>query len=413
MKNVIVIGGGPAGMMAAICAARQGSRVILTEKNEKLGKKLFITGKGRCNVTNNCEIRDVLANIPGDGRFLYSSLNAFPPSKVIEFFESRGLPLKTERGSRVFPESDNANDVADLLESACRRAGVRVVHERALEILTDAGRATGAKTKSGTVRADSVVICTGGLSYPLTGSTGDGYRFAAKAGLSVTELQPSLVPLECREEYCRELQGLSLRNVTLSVFEDGKLIFRELGEMLFTHFGVSGPLVLTASSRMRNFKSSAYTLEIDLKPALDEKKLDVRLLRDFEKYSNKEFKNSLSDLVPSSLAPVIVRLSEIDGELKTNSVTRTQRKELLKLLKAFPLSVTDKRPAAEAIVTSGGVSIKEIDPRTMESKKVPGLYFAGEVLDLDAYTGGFNLQIAWSTGHAAGKAVKGAENEIQ
>lgn len=411
--DVLVIGGGAAGLMCSLSSAERGLDTVLLEPNAKLGRKLRITGKGRCNVTNNCEIRDVLSNIPGDGRFLYSSLNAFPPSKVMEFFESRGLPLKTERGNRVFPQSDNANDVADLLVEQCGQAGVRVIHEKATEILAEGGRASGAKTGSGIIRAHSVVICTGGLSYPLTGSTGDGYRFAAKAGLNVTKLQPSLVPLECGEEYCRELQGLSLRNVTLSLFENGKLAFKELGEMLFTHFGVSGPLVLTASSRIRAPESSVYTLEIDLKPALDEKKLDARILRDFEKYSNREFKNSLIDLVPSSLAPVLVSLTGIEGNIKTNSVTREQRKRLLRLLKAFPLSITGKRPAEEAIVTSGGVDTKEINPRTMESKKVPGLYFAGEVLDLDAYTGGYNLQIAWSTGRAAGRAVKGEKDEIQ
>ena len=388
--DVLVVGGGAAGLMCSLSSAERCLDTVLLEPNAKLGRKLRITGKGRCNVTNNCEIRDVLSNIPGDGRFLYSSLNAFPPSKVMEFFESRGLPLKTERGNRVFPQSDNANDVADLLAGQCRQAGVRVIHEKATEILTEGGRVSGAKTGSGIIRAHSVVICTGGLSYPLTGSTGDGYRFAAKAGMNVTKLQPSLVPLECSEEYCRELQGLSLRNVTLSLFEDGKLVFKELGEMLFAHFGVSGPLVLTASSRIRDLGSSVYTLD-----------------------SNREFKNSLNDLVPSSLAPVLVSLTGIEGDMKTNSVTREQRKRLLRLMKAFPLSITGKRPAEEAIVTSGGVDTKEINPRTMESKKVPGLYFAGEVLDLDAYTGGYNLQIAWSTGRAAGRAVKGEKDEIQ
>ena len=349
--------------------------------------------------------------------FKYTELSTFDPEKI----------MTTEKINVYFRMPVDVNDPTHKWQnvriSQAHGTGAKAYGGESTDIATiqqnvemkelKGGRVSGAKTGSGIIRAHSVVICTGGLSYPLTGSTGDGYRFAAKAGMNVTKLQPSLVPLECSEEYCRELQGLSLRNVTLSLFEDGKLVFKELGEMLFTHFGVSGPLVLTASSRIRDLGSSVYTLEIDLKPALDEKKLDARILRDFEKYSNREFKNSLNDLVPSSLAPVLVSLTGIEGDMKTNSVTREQRKRLLRLMKAFPLSITGKRPAEEAIVTSGGVDTKEINPRTMESKKVPGLYFAGEVLDLDAYTGGYNLQIAWSTGRAAGRAVKGEKDEIQ
>lgn len=402
--ELVVVGGGAAGMMCAYTAASRGVDTLLLEPNRLLGRKVRITGKGRCNITNNCDIKEFMRNIPGDGRFLYSALNRFSPEDTISFFESHGLPVKTERGARVFPVSDNANDVAGLLTQLCTRAGVRVVHERAKRVHIVDGAVAGVLTEAGLISARAVCVCTGGLSYPLTGSTGDGYAFAHAAGHSVSECRPSLVPLESPNDYCAEMQGFSLKNVALSVFEDEKLIYKEQGEMLFTHFGVSGPLVLSASSHMRSFGQAKYRLEIDLKPALDEKKLDARILRDFEKYSNREFKNALCDLAGYTMIPTLVRLSGIPEDEKVNSITREQRRALLRLFKAFPVEVSGTRPIDEAIVTSGGVSTKEINPRTMESKLVSGLYFAGEVLDLDGYTGGFNLQIAWSTGFVAGSS---------
>ena len=403
--DLVVIGGGAAGMMCALTAAERGVDTVLVEHNRQLGRKLRITGKGRCNVTNNTDIKTFMANIPGDGRFLYSAINRLSPADTIAFFEDRGLKLKTERGNRVFPVSDNANDVAGLLSRLCERAGVRILHTAAKEIVTEDGRVALVVTDTGTIDCRAVAVCTGGLSYPLTGSTGAGYKFAAKQGHTVNPPRPSLVPLESGDAYCAEMQGFAPRNVVLSAYEDDKLIFKELGEMLFTHFGVSGPLVLSASAHMRNFGKAQYRLEIDLKPALDEKKLDERLLRDFEKYANREFKNALSDLAGKAMIPVLIRLSGIPEDTKVNAITRAQRQKLLRLFKAFPVSVTGTRPIAEAIVTAGGVSTKEINPRTMESKLVQGLYFAGEVLDLDAYTGGYNLQIAWSTGYVAGKSI--------
>lgn len=403
--DAVVIGGGAAGMMCSLIAARRGLDVILLEPNKMLGRKVRITGKGRCNVTNNCDVKDFLANIPGDGRFLYSALNRFPPRDTMQFFESLGLPLKTERGNRVFPVSDNANDVAGILTRNLERCGVRHIRESAKHIVCENGEVCGVKTESGVISCRAAVICTGGLSYPLTGSTGAGYKMAQELGHSVTPCRPSLVPLESDDEYCAQMQGFSLKNVTLSAYEDDKLIYRELGEMLFTHFGVSGPLVLSASSHMRNFGSSKYRLSIDLKPALDEKKLDARLLRDFEKYANRDFANALCDLAGKTMIPVLVELSGIPADEKVNSITRQQRHELLKLFKEFPVSVSGPRPIDEAIVTSGGVATREINPRTMESKLVRGLYFAGEVMDLDAYTGGFNLQIAWSTAYVAANSI--------
>ena len=356
-------------------------------------------------MTNNCDIKDFLTNIPGDGRFLYSALNRLSPRETMQFFESLGLPLKTERGNRVFPVSDNANDVAGTLARNLERSGVRHIRESAKHIITENGEVTGVKTDSGVISCRAAVICTGGLSYPLTGSTGAGYKMARELGHSIAPCRPSLVPLESDDEYCAQMQGFSLKNVTLSAYENDKLIFRELGEMLFTHFGVSGPLVLSASSHMRNFGSAKYRLSIDLKPALDEKKLDARLLRDFEKYANRDFANSLCDLAGKTMIPVLVELSGIPAEEKVNSITRQQRHDLLRLFKEFPISISGPRPIDEAIVTSGGVLIKEINPRTMESKLVSGLYFAGEVMDIDAYTGGFNLQIAWSTAYVAANSI--------
>lgn len=403
--DVVVVGGGAAGMMCAYQAAMRGLSVILFDPNRQLGRKVRITGKGRCNLTNNCDIRTFMSNIPGDGRFLYSALNRFSPSDTIAFFESNGLPLKTERGNRVFPVSDNANDVAGLMARLCERAGVKTVRGRVKRILKSNGEVSGVDTAEGKTSCSAVAVCTGGKSYPLTGSDGSGYRFAEESGHTVIPPRPSLVPLESDDNYCAEMQGFSLKNVNLTVYEDGKSIFTEQGEMLFTHFGISGPLVLSASSHMRNVGKAEYKASIDLKPALDEKKLDARILRDFEKYSNKEFKNALNDLAGNTMIPVLVRLSGIPENAKVNEITREQRKNLVHLFKNFPVRISGTRPIDEAIVTAGGVSTKEINPRTMESKIVKGLYFAGEVLDLDGYTGGFNLQIAWSTGYVAGISV--------
>lgn len=403
--DVVVIGGGASGMMCSAVAAERGLDVILLEPNKILGRKLRITGKGRCNVTNNCDIKEFLTNIPGDGRFLYSALSRLSPRDTMELFEGLGLKLKTERGNRVFPVSDNANDVAGALQRYMHRSGVRIERCSAKHILTENSAVVGVQTDMGVIDCRAAVICTGGLSYPLTGSKGAGYKMAQELGHTVTERRPSLVPLESDDEYCAQMQGFSLRNVTLSAFEDGKLIYKELGEMLFTHFGVSGPLVLSASSHMRNFGKANYTLSIDLKPALDEKKLDARLLRDFEKYANRDFANSLGDLAGKAMIPVLIELSGIPADTKVNSITREQRHALLTLFKNFPVSISGPRPIDEAIVTSGGVSTKEINPRTMESKLISGLHFAGEVMDLDAYTGGFNLQIAWSTAYTAANSL--------
>ena len=403
--DLAVVGAGPSGMMCAYTAAKRGLKVIAADPNRYPGRKLRITGKGRCNLTNDCDIRKFLENVPVNGKFLYSSINAFPPSAVMAFFEENGLPLKTERGNRVFPVSDNANDVADTMERLCRDNGVRFIREKVKSLSIENGAICGLETSERKISCPNVAICTGGLSYPLTGSTGDGYRFAETAGHTVRPCRPSLVPLESDDPWCAEMQGFSLRNIALAVFEDGKAIYNDFGEMLFTHFGVSGPVVLSASSHMRNFGNAEYRLEIDLKPALDEKKLDARILRDFQKYSNREIKNALGDLAASSMAPVLIELSGIPEDTKVNSITKEQREKLKELFKKFPVSISGTRPVDEAIVTSGGVDVKEIDPRTMQSKLVKGLFFAGEIIDVDAYTGGFNLQIAWSTGRMAGMSA--------
>ena len=403
-----MIGGGAAGTLCAALAAGRGLDVVLLEPNRMLGRKLRITGKGRCNVTNDCDAREFISAIPGDGRFLQSAIHKFGTLDTKALFEGLGVALKTERGNRVFPESDRADDIADALTKLARENGVRVLRERATRILTDeAGAVRAVASGGGEIECEAAVICTGGLSYPGTGSTGDGYRMAMELGHTIRPCRPSLVPLESPDAWCREMQGFSLRNVELSAYEDEKLIYKALGEMLFTHFGVSGPLVLSASAHMRRFGECRYRLSIDLKPGLDEKKLDARLLRDFEKYSNREFRNSLGDLAGRAMIPVLVELSGIPGDTRTNSVTRQQRAALAQLLKHFPVSLSGPRPIAEAIVTSGGVATTEVNPRTMESKLVPGLYFAGEVLDLDAYTGGYNLQIAWSTAFVAANSLTG------
>ncbi len=392
--------------MAALTAAEQGLNVALVEPNEKLGRKVRITGKGRCNVTNNCPVGPFLENVPTNPKFLYSCLTAFPPAAAMAFFEGLGVPLKTERGDRVFPVSDNAHDIADALARRCRELGVRHVRARALAVERDGtGRVRAVTTEGGEIPCAGAVLCTGGLSYPATGSRGDGYAIAAALGHDIVPARPSLVPLESPADWCAQLAGFSPRNVDLTVYEDGRVLSRERGEMLFTHFGVSGPLVLSASARMRRWGERHYSLSIDFKPALDERALDGRILRDFEKYRNRDFANALDELLPRSMIPVAVRLSGVPGQTKVHDVTRAQRRELIRVLKAFPVPVSGPRPVEEAIVTGGGADVRQVDPRTMESRLVPGLYFAGEILDVDAYTGGFNLHIAWATGRCAGLAV--------
>lgn len=407
--NIIVIGGGAAGLMAAGTAAEQGARVTLLETNEKVGRKLFITGKGRCNVCNNCDTQTVLQHVPVNPRFLYSALGCFSPADVMAFFEAHGVPLKTERGNRVFPVSDKSSDIIDALFTWVKRLGVTIIQKTAESLAITDGRITGVCAGGKTYHADRVIIATGGASYPQTGSTGDGYRFAREAGHTLVPPNPSLVPLVESGDTCREMMGLSLRNVQVTVYEGGKQIFCDFGEMLFTHFGLTGPLILSASAHMRHFGSKEYRIEIDLKPALDEKTLDKRLLGDFDKHKNSDFINALGDLLPRKMIPTVVRLSGIDPHVKVNSITKAQRASLLHTLKHFSVQVSGKRPIAEAIVTTGGVSVREINPKTMESKKCTGLYFAGEVLDVDAYTGGFNLQIAWSTGRLAGLSAAHVE----
>ena len=399
--SIAVIGAGAAGLIAAGTAASLGADVLLFETNPKVGRKIYITGKGRCNVTNNCEVTNILANIPVNPRFLYSALGKFNAQDVMSFFESLGVPLKTERGNRVFPVSDKASDIVDALFSYVKKQGVKIVFQTVNDILEHKNGFL-VKTTDKQFIVDRVIITTGGASYPNTGSTGDGYRFAKNFSHSIVSPRPSLVPLVEKGDTCQKLMGLSLKNVRLTAFENNKKIFEDFGEMLFTHFGVSGPLVLSASAHMRHFGSKEYKLLIDLKPALDEKTLDKRLLNDFEKYKNSDFINALGELLPRKLIPVIIEHAKINPHTKVHSITKTQRATLCKLIKAFPIDISGARPIYEAIVTTGGVSVKEINPKTMESKKKTGLYFAGEVIDVDAYTGGFNLQIAWSTGKLAG-----------
>lgn len=409
-KKIVVIGGGAAGMMAAISAAEQGGNVTLLEPNERLGKKLNITGKGRCNVTNCAELETLLANIPKNGKFLYSAFSRFDGHDTIAFFEKLGVPLKTERGNRVFPVSDRAFDISGALERRLRGLRVVLVRDRALSVTTKDQSVSSVQGEKGEYPADAVILATGGVSYPATGSTGEGHRMAAELGHTVTPLQGSLVPLREKGNRCAAMQGLSLRNVSLTVFENGKKIYTDFGEMLFTHFGVSGPLVLSASAHMRHFDKKTYRLEIDLKPALDEQTLDKRLLSDFEKHSNSDFCNALNDLLPQKLIPVLVEDSGIPAHQKVHDITKEQRKTLLQLLKHFPVEIAGLRPVTDAIITSGGVKVGEINPTSMESKIVKGLYFSGEIIDVDAYTGGFNLQIAWATGRAAG--IASAQNEL-
>ena len=425
MSKCIVIGGGAAGMLAAYSAAKHGHQVILLEKNEKLGKKVFITGKGRCNVTNACETEELFKNIISNPKFLYSSIYTFDNQAIVQLLQEYGCATKVERGDRVFPVSDHSSDVISALTRALRAEGVDIrLHTEVKELCMSAERASdgdvsldrdavekrrvvGVKTVKGEViKADAVIVCTGGVSYPSTGSTGDGYRFALDAGMSLVEPKPALVPLECAEDWCEDLMGLSLRNVQVTIMDGKKRIFQEFGEMLFTHFGVTGPLILSASSHyVKKYYGKELPLYIDLKPALTIEQLDKRVLRDFEEHINKQFKNALNGLFPTKLIPVMIRLSGIDPDKKINEISKEERLWFVQLIKNLPLTITGTRSFVEAIITQGGVKVKDINPSTMESKTVSGLYFAGEVLDLDAVTGGFNLQIAWSTGYLAGMSI--------
>ena len=439
MSEVVIIGGGPAGMMAAIAASQNGHRVTLYERNEKLGKKLFITGKGRCNITNDCETEELFSNISRNKRFLYSSFYSFSNWQMMDFLEKEGLPLKTERGNRVFPQSDHSSDVIKTLEHALKKDGVQIkLHSQVKSLLVKGGSCIGVRLTDGKEqRADAVVLATGGCSYSSTGSDGDGYRLAKEAGHHITMLRPSLVPLCTKEETARMLQGLSLKNVRVSIYTSGepksaplldsdknhgngkkitrphtdgdgpkKLIFQDFGEMLFTHFGVSGPLILSASSIVNDYLDGReLSLFIDLKPALDEKQLDDRLLRDFKEFQNRQLKNALGKLLPSKMIPVFIMQTGISEECEIHTLTKEQRQKIVQTLKHFPLTVTGTRGFQEAIITRGGIDTKEVNASTMESKLIKGLYFAGEILDVDALTGGYNLQIAWSTGHLAGESI--------
>ncbi len=409
MFDVCVIGGGAAGLIAAGTAAGRGLKTVILERNEKLARKVMITGKGRCNVTNYCTLlNDLIMNIPVNGRFLFSAFSKFMPADTMEFFEDWGVPLKVERGDRVFPESDKASDIVDALRKFALTSGASVVTGRAKELIVNDGNVEGVITYDGDViNAKSVIVATGGKSYPLTGSTGDGYILAEQTGHTIVEPKPSLVPLEVHEGWCSDVMGLSLRNIEIRIEDTEKFrcIYKDFGEMLFTHFGVSGPVILSASSHMRDMKKGKYELYIDLKPALDVEKLDKRIQRDFLENSNKNFINALDSLLPKKLVPVIVKLSGIKPSQKVNQITRAERENLVYLLKNLKLTINGFRPIDEAIITSGGVSVKDINPKNMMSKKVNNLYFAGEVIDVDGYTGGFNLQIAFSTGMLAGKSV--------
>lgn len=407
-KRVVVVGAGAAGIMAAGKAAESGHEVMLLEKNDRIGKKLLISGKGRCNITNNTDIEGLIENTPGNGSFLYSAFYTFSNTDIIDFFNRNGLMTKVERGGRVFPVSDSAKDVVDTLDRYLRKTGANVYYKSAVsDVFVNGDSVRGVRLKSGReIECDSVVITTGGASYPGTGSTGDGYKLARKLGHTVIDLKPSLIPLVANEAWVKDLQGLSLKNVSVTLINNkGKKIYTDFGEMLFTHFGVSGPVILSASRHILDYNYKDISLAIDLKPALSEEKLDERIQRDFEKYSRKQFKNSLEDLLPQKLIPIVVSLSGIDPDQPVNQIKREERRFLVSLLKKFSLAISGARPIEEAIVTSGGVSTNEINPSTMESKIINGLYFAGEVIDVDAYTGGFNLTIAFSTGYLAGANV--------
>ena len=414
MSHVIVVGGGAAGMFAAIAAAKNGHQVTLYEKNEKLGKKIFITGKGRCNITNAADMEELFDAVVTNSKFLYSSFYGYTNQNVIDFFEDAGVPVKIERGNRVFPISDHSSDVIRALEREMKKVGVKVcLNTEVKSVEAEKGKFNKVVLKDTTTQtADACIVATGGLSYRSTGSTGDGFRFAENVGHKVTQCFPSLVPMETKEPWICELQGLSLRNVEAKILDGKKELYKDFGEMLFTHFGVSGPLIISASSYVgkkfmnKNGQKKELTLEIDLKPALTEEQLDQRVLRDFEENHNRQFKNAITKLFPTKLIPVMLELGGIDPEKKVNSIEKEERKQFVHLIKHFRMTLTGLRGYLEAIITKGGVNVKEIDPGTMESKLVKGLYFAGEVLDLDALTGGFNLQIAWSTGYAAGNAIQ-------
>lgn len=411
-RKVVIVGAGAAGSMAAITAAENCADVLLLERNEKIGRKIMITGKGRCNVTNCTEdLAELIAHVPGNGRFLYSAFSAFMPRDTMDFFEDYGVPLKVERGNRVFPQSDRAADIVDALNRALTENGVERKTARVTELLTENGAVVGVKTEAGEIfRADCVILATGGKSYPKTGSTGDGYRLAKSVGHMVTALRPSLSALVCREGFCSECMGLSLRNVAIRVCntKTKKDVYEDFGEMLFTHFGVSGPMILSASAHMRDMEPEKYEIDIDLKPALSFEKLDARVLRDLKENSNKSISNSLTLLLPRAMIPAVLRLSGIKPSEKTNQITKEQRRRIVETVKALRLTVLDFNDIKEAIVTSGGVKTSEVDPKTMGSKLCKGLYLAGELLDCDAYTGGFNLQIAFSTGRLAGLSASGA-----
>ena len=406
-KKVAVIGAGAAGLMAAGTAAGFGASVTLIEKNPRVGRKIMITGKGRCNVLNRCDVPAFIGNVPVNGRFLYSAVSRFTPEDTYDFFESIGVPLKTERGNRCFPQSDKAADVVDALRRFALDSGVSIVQDTAVSLELENNEAVGVKGEKRTYYADSVIICCGGKSYPLTGSTGDGYVFARQAGHTVTQLKPSLVPLESPDSDCRSMQGLSLRNVALKIIDNGsgKAVYEDVGEMLFTHFGLSGPMILSASSHLRDVAPGKYTAAVDLKPALDDEQLDRRLQKDLLENSNRDVSNAFSKLLPRKIIVPVLKRWGVPFDKKCHSVTREERRRLCALLKRFTIPLSGFRPIEEAIVTSGGVKVDEIDPKTMESKLVKGLYFAGEVIDADAYTGGFNLQIAWSTGRLAGESA--------
>ena len=414
--TVLVVGGGAAGLMAAGTALERGARVILFEGNARLGRKLGITGKGRCNLTNDCSAQEILQNVTRNPRFLYASMAAFPPSETMALVERLGVPLKTERGRRVFPVSDRAADIVDAF--ARYASGATVVRERVTDILANEDGVYGVRTARAEYRGQAVILATGGKSYPLTGSDGAGYRMAAVLGHTVTPLAPSLVPITSKDPDCKEMMGLSLKNVGLRILpaKGGKPLYEDFGEMLFTHFGLSGPMVLSASAHLHGQEMSALVAEIDMKPALDDKTMDARLCADFAKYANRDFANALGDLLPAAMIPVVVRRSGIDGRKKVHSVSKEERKRLLACIKRFTVPLSGFRPIEEAIVTSGGIEVKEVDPKTMMSKLIRGLYFAGEILDVDAYTGGYNLQIAFATGAAAGRSaaeqvLKNEEND--
>ncbi len=411
MKNIVIVGGGAAGLMAAVFAAKQMGNVpyniTVVEKNSRPARKVMITGKGRCNVTNNCDVNSLIANTPKNGKFLYSAFNNFNSQDTMQFFENIGVQLKTERGNRVFPVSDKSVDIVDALVKTVQK-NCNIIEGEVASIIAPSGFVTALKLTDGKIiSADCVILATGGMSYPLTGSTGDGYKMAKTLGHTVTQLTPSLIGLECHEGFCTKIAGLSLKNVTLSIFEEAKNkpIYKEMGEMLFTHTGISGPITLSASAHLRYMDKKQYFAEIDLKPALDETQLDKRILRDFEESLNRDFANSLDKLLPKSIIPVIINMSGIAPHTKVNQISREQRQSLINAIKHFKLSITGFRPIEEAIITSGGISVKEIDPKTMMSKLIGGLFFAGEIIDVDAYTGGFNLQIAFSTGVLAGESA--------